>query len=146
MKRISIPELRARIMACPRFTNTPGAMDSPPLSEASLSNLQEMPEFNLTGPKYTEAPVTPQESSQAHGQPVLHPYAYNKSAVSQSSNVSSPSSSYYPDAETSPAVLPSSLDFVPSARSFWQQFPLFRREEVQNMNAQLAQHNGVQVF
>lgn len=146
MKRISISELRARIVACPRLTNAPGAMDSPPLSEASLSNLQEMSEFNLTGPKFTEAPVTPQVSSQAHGQAVPHPYAHNKSAVSYSSNISSPSASYYPDAETSPAVLPSSLDFVPSARSFWQQLPLFRREEVQNMNAHLAQHNGVQVF
>lgn len=149
MKRISIHELRARIMACPRLTNTPTVIDSPPLSEVSDASFQGVDNFHLPGSAYPcEAPagtITPPETppSTPHNQSSAS-YAYNKPLVSHPSDISSPSSSYYPDAETTPAVLPSSLDFVPSTRSFWQ-FPLFRREEVHNMNAQLAQHNG-QVF
>ncbi|KAA8914291.1 kinase-like domain-containing protein [Sphaerosporella brunnea] len=143
-KRISIPELRARIMACPRLTNGPGVMDSPPVSEVSDSGLQGVENFYA---QEVVGTITPADSnpSTPHNQSI-HPFAYTKPQVSHASDFSSPSSSYYPDADVNPAVLPSSLDFVPSTRSFWQQFPLFRREEVQNMNAQLAQHNGVQVF
>jgi serine/threonine protein kinase len=150
MKRITLPELRARIMACPRLTAGPGIVDSPPLSEASESNIPSVDNFNLAGSPFTEESVgTSPDSTPAtpHNQSVHHQFAYKNPHVSPaSSNISSPSSSYYPDADVRPAVLASSLDFVPSTRSFWQQFPLFRREEVQNMNAQLAQHNGVQVF
>jgi hypothetical protein len=123
-------------------------MDSPPLSEVSDSSLQGVENFNLQYTEETVGAVTPPDSTPAtpHNQSVHHPFVYNKPHVSHASDFSSPSSSYYPDADANPAVLPSSLDFVPSTRSFWQQFPLFRREEVQNMNAQLAQHNGVQVF
>jgi hypothetical protein len=116
-------------------------MDSPPVSEVSDSSLQGVENF------YTEevaGTITPPDSAPAS--PAHHPFVYTKPHVSHASDFSSPSSSYYPDADANPAVLPSSLDFVPSTRSFWQQFPLFRREEVQSMNAQLAQHNGVSVF
>jgi len=150
MKRITVRELRARIMACPKMTNGPGIMDSPPLSEASDSDFQ-VDGFNHPGSAYPESPagtITPPDSAPAtpHNQSIIRPYAFNKSLVSHPSDISSSSSSYYPDAESNPVVLPSSLDFVPSGRSSFWQFPLFRREEVRSMNAQLVPHQGVQVF
>jgi serine/threonine protein kinase len=152
MKRITVRELRARIMTCSKMTNGPGIIDSPPLSEASNSDFQ-VDGFNLpTSSSYPESPagtMTPPDSAPAtpHNQSLLYPYAFNKALVSHPSDISSSSSSYYPDAESSPVVLPSSLDFVPSGRSFWHQFPLFRREEVRSMNAQLVpQQQGVPVF
>lgn len=143
MKRISIQDLRARIMACPRLTTGPGIMESP-VSEFQAFDNFELPESSGTSIAGT---MTPPDSAPAtpHNQSVHNEYAaYNKAAPSPSS------SSYYPEVvhvESNPVVLPSTLDFVPSSgRSFWNQFPLFRREEVQSMNAQLAVHNGVHVF
>lgn len=126
LKRISVPELRARIMACPRLTTTgsssavPGAIPSPPLSEASDSDYQLVDAFALPGAAYAGQPptgtLTPPDSA-------------------PSSSVSSASSASYAGGGV---VLPSPMDFVPHAavpRSFWQ-LPLFRREEL----------HGVQVF
>lgn len=132
LKRIGVPELRARIMACPRLTTTaassaaatavPGPIPSPPLSEASDSDYQLVDTFALPGAAY------------AGQQPPAGTLTPPDSAPPSSASSSASSSSYADGG----VALPSPMDFVvPHAvpRSFWQ-LPLFRREEL----------HGVQVF
>ncbi|KAI5815739.1 kinase-like domain-containing protein [Pyronema omphalodes] len=138
--RIGIQELRARISALPRLTNGPGMVSAPASPEPLDEDFLIVDSFDHAGYYESAATgtITPPDSAPAtpHNQSVIHPYAYSKAGAD---DVTSPSACY-PDSESSSVVLPTSLDFIPSGgRSFWNQFPLFRREEYQP-------HHGVRVF
>ncbi|KAI5788451.1 kinase-like domain-containing protein [Geopyxis carbonaria] len=150
LKRISIQELRIRILACPRFTTGPGPMDSPPLSEISdSSDYQVLENFNLPSP-YQEVPgaLTPPDTAPPtpHNQSTRSPLMFEKYPSAHTSH-SSDASSYYSEApvpESDPVLMPNPVDYACSARNFWP-LHIFRREELDNRLAQVPQQ-GVQVF
>ena len=158
VKRISIQELRARILACPRLTSAPGMME-PSVSVVDADYPVAYENFETSsGSSFSssaasiEGTMTPPDSTPATplNQSVHVEYAaYNTKDTAPSRPESPSSDEFFHDVVhvENPVVLPTSLDFAPSTnRGFWNHFPLFRREEVQSINAQLAAHNSVRVF
>lgn len=148
MKRITISELRMRIMACPRLTTPATIQTSPTASEVSDVSEFQFSEYDLPA-STNSGSVTPPESTP--GTPYIQP-SYNDFPFNTNNNNKqhSDSSSYYVDTtprmDPSP-VLPSSMDFVSTARNFWP-FQFFRREDVDDMNPHMvsSSHHGVTVF
>jgi hypothetical protein len=150
LTRITLSELRNRIMSCPRLTNAPTAMDSPPLSEISDASDYQMPvEF------IPESPLTPPDSAPAtpHCQSAQDPFNYAKPLVSYPSDNSFVSQYYDAPLPESDVVPVPPMDYVThesteSSSSFWQ-FPFLRRNvEVDKYISRLVQpqHGGVRVF
>lgn len=163
-KRITIPELRTRIMACHRFTTGPGPMDSPPLSEVSDSSDQlvdpdvfQLPSTpfqskaaGLFTPDYTPS-TTPQTTQNSRPNPFL----FSKPlATPPPSDTSSVNSQFYietnsPSGDVSPIIVPATpTDFSPlPSQNHWQ-LPFFHAlddvEKVQQSVIRAPQ--GVSVF
>jgi serine/threonine protein kinase len=149
IKRITVSELRARIMACPKLTNGPGVMDSPAVSEVSDVSEFQFSEFNLPAAS-PSGTLTPPESapSTPHNQSIHSAFPFNKPPRDTCCSTPSP---YYAEAtanvDASPVVLPSPMDFVTPSRNFWP-FQFFRRDDVDGMNSSMVSHphQGVAVF
>jgi serine/threonine protein kinase len=140
-KRIAIPELRSRIMACHRFTTGPGPMDTPPLSEASDSS------DRLVDPDVFKLPPTPFQPKAAglftpNSTPSSTPqttqnsrptFLFPKSlATPPPSDTSSVNSQFFnetnsPSGDVSPIIIPATpTDFhTPASQNHWQ-LPFFR--------------------
>jgi serine/threonine protein kinase len=139
-KRIAIPELRSRIMACHRFTTGPGPIDSPPLSEASNSSNR------LVDPDVFQLPSTPFQSKAAglftpDSTPSTTPQTTQNSrptflfpkplATPPPSDTSSVNSQFFnetnsPSGDVSPIIVPATpTDFhAPASPNHWQ-LPFF---------------------
>lgn len=138
-KRITIPELRFRIMSCRRFTTGPGPMDSPPLSEVSdSSDLVEPDVFHLASTPYrSQAPgvftpdSTPSTTPQTTQTSRQNPYMLSKHLTNPPSESSSKSQHHHdasnsPSGNASPIIVPvTPSDFPPPpGQSLWQ-LPIF---------------------
>ncbi|RPA93007.1 kinase-like protein [Choiromyces venosus 120613-1] len=161
-KRITIPELRFRIMSCRRFTTGPNPMDSPPLSEVSdSSDLVDPDVFHLAStPYHAQAPgvftpdSTPSTTPQTTQASRQNPYIFSKHLANPPSESSS-ESQYYHDASnstsgsTSPIIVPVTPSDFPSppGQSLWQ-LPIFPSiDDVERVQSPaLPVSKGVQVF
>lgn len=147
LKRITISELRMRIMACTRLT-APAA----PAAPATVDTSRDVSEFQFSDydlpPSANSGTLTPPESTPGtpHTQTTYNGFPFNNS----SDKLPSDAAPYY--AEPAPRldpsrVMPSSMDFVSSARNFWP-FQFFRREDVDTLSPHMVSpsHHGVTVF
>ncbi|KAI5838650.1 kinase-like domain-containing protein [Morchella snyderi] len=148
-KRISIQDLRYRIMSCHRFTTGPGPLDSPPLSEVSNS-------LDLVEPELFQLPTTPYQSKAAGlftpdstpsttpqttqtSRPT--PFIFSKPlATPPPSESSSVNSQFYnetnsPPGDVSPIIVPvSPTDFTsPSSQSNWHSHFLHALDDVEKV-------------
>ncbi|KAL7267819.1 Serine/threonine protein kinase [Rhizina undulata] len=158
-KRITIRELRYRIMACHRFTNGPGPLDSPPLSEVSDSTDLAAPEvFQLlsTPFRFDSGVLTPDSQPSTPNARSSRPqhFIFDKALTPpHSGSISSDPSCYFSDKATSvsddddtPLIIPVTPDFPPSSQGNWP-LPLYSVEEMEKMQAQvLPAPQGVRVF
>jgi len=152
LKRISLQELRLRIMNCRNLTVKTNPMDSPPLSEVSdASECQISEEFNLPPVKGAASEIaTPPDTAPAtpQTQSVRGSMVFNEPLYSRSSDASSNSSvsQYYAEAAmVDPQPAP---EFVPtqSGRTFWP-FQFFRKEDFVNIHSRFINTQpGVPVY